>query len=484
MTRPVGAGLALPCCRFLQGRAGQALPLRHGAAWGLLLLTGCAHHAAPAAKEKADTPAALPAVQVVPVRRGTIEQTLPVSGTLMALRTQEATVMPPVAGVLDALPVHFGQTVQKGQIIAQLSTAALDGQIRQAQATLGQNRVQVQQAQVNALQQQAQTRTAIAQAEAALSGAQANLSGTRATLAGNEAALQNAQQSLARQQTLLANGLVAQKDVEAAQLAVRTADAQVQAQRQAVAAQEQTVSGQRHAVEAARAASLQDVVKREDIAVARQQMHNAEGALQTAQAQRALLTIRAPLTGQITTIGATVGETVDTTTKLATLANLSVMQLQMAVPGERARAIHAGQSVSFHLEGQAGKVYSAQVKSVGTAVDPASNTVPVLALVPNSRRAFRDDSPARAEIVLARHTDALLVPQAAVLFDADGKASIVTVGADGVAHVKEVKAGLAQNGLREMTAGAAAGERVAVSGNYGLPDGTKVSVAPNVKGTP
>ena len=123
--------------------------------------------------------------------------------------------------------------------------------------------------------------------------------------------------------------------MEAAELAVRTAQATVDAQRQTVAAQAQTVAGQRQAVAAARAASLQDLVKRKDIQVARQQVRNAPGALATAQAQEALYTIRAPLSGQVTQVGATVGETVDTTTKLATIADLRTLQLQIGVPAAR-----------------------------------------------------------------------------------------------------------------------------------------------------
>ena len=177
-------------------------------AWACLplLLAGCGHKATEDAATKR-RPAAGRAGGGRR-RRGTLERTLPATGTLTALRDHEATLSPPVAGVLDELPIRYGQAVHKGQVIAHLATRQLQGQIQQAQATIGQNLVQVQQAQANALQQQAQTRTAILQAQSALSGAQATLAGTRATLIGNEAALHNAEQTLTREQTLFAEGLV------------------------------------------------------------------------------------------------------------------------------------------------------------------------------------------------------------------------------------------------------------------------------------
>lgn len=449
----------------------------------LVLTAGCGHKQAGGGgdAEKTDS-APVPTVTVAPVMRGTLERSLPATGTLVALRDQEAALSPPVTGVLDALYVRAGQTVHRGQIIAHLSTRQLLGQIQQAQATIGQNRVQVQQAEANALQQQAQTRTAILQAQAAVRNAEATLSGAQATLTGADAALRNAEQNLARQQTLFADGLVAQKDVEAAQLAVRTAQAQVVAQRQTVDAQRQTVAGQRQAVAAARAAGLQDLVKRKDIQVARQQEANARGALQTAQSQLALYTLRAPLTGQVTTVGAAVGETVDTTTKVATIANLSRLQLQISVPTETASQVRPGERVTFTTDALPGRTLQTVIQSVASQVDPQTGTIPALAVVANPG-ALKDDTTVRAQIITERHSNVLVVPKSAVLTDPDtNQTSVMVIGTDEVAHVTEVTTGLS-NGIQvEITKGLSEGQKVAVAGQYGLADGAKVSAKPGSKG--
>ena len=337
--------------------------------------------------------------------------------------------------------------------------------------------MQVQQAQANAIQQQAQTQTAIQQALSAVSSARATLRGTQATLIGDEAALRNAQQAQARAQTLFADGLIAQKDVEAADLTVRTAQATVDAQRQTVAAQAQTVAGQQQAVAAARAASLQDLVKRKDVQVALQQVRNAQGALATARAQEALYTIHAPLSGQVTQVGASVGETVDTTAKLATIADLRTLQLQIGVPGSSARQVRPGEAVTFSVSSLPGETFRTTVSSVSSQVDAATGTVPVLATVANPRRLLRDDATVKVQIVVEQRQNILVVPQAAVLADPDtGKASVVVIGSDSVAHIAPVTTGLAAGGRVEITGGVSAGQRVAVSGQYGLPDGTKVGV--------
>ncbi len=441
-----------------------------------LLSAGCGHGGAkPAEDTRGAKP--LPSVQVAAVTRGTIEKTLPATGVLQTLPGREAAVSPPVAGVLSSLLVRSGQTVSRGQVIAQLSTQSLVGPLQQAQATVGQNQVQVQQAQANAFQQAAQTKTSILQAQATLNNAEAALAGAQATLTGADAAVRNAQENLARERTLFGEGLVPQKDVEATQLALRTAAAQQSAQRQAVAGQRQTVAGQQAAVEAARAAGLQDVVKRQDVLIARQQLRNSEGALTTARSQQALYTLHAPLSGQVSSVGATAGETIDTATKVAVIANLDQLQLLVSLPGSAVAAVKLGQPLTFRVRSVPGRIFRSTVSTIAPRVDAATGTVPTLAVVANPNHLLRDDTTARVAIVTERHANVFIVPKSAVLSDPDtGKPSVVTVGTDGIAHVVPVTLGLSAGDRVEIRSGVKIGDKVAVTNQYGLPDGAKVQV--------
>jgi multidrug efflux pump subunit AcrA (membrane-fusion protein) len=74
-------------------------------------------------------------------------------------------------------------------------------------------------------------------------------------------------------------------------------------------------------------------------------------------------------------------------------------------------------------------------------------------------------------IEVGQRARALLVPRAAVR---DGVAWVVD--ADGVAHRREVTAGLEGNGLVEITGGLAPGERVVVAGASLLSDGARTRV--------
>ncbi len=416
---------------------------------------------APADNASADTGA--PTLKLASATIGAIDATLPATGTLTAFSNRETKITPATAGTLQSLPIRLGQKVGRGDVLAQLSTAPVQGQITQAQAALQQSKVAVQQAQASAIGQEAQSSTGILQAQAQVSQAQASLQGDQATLI-------NARQTLSRSQALFNEGLIARKDVETAQLAVRTAQAQV-------AAQGRTIEAQRQNVAAARAASLQNAVKREDVKIAQQQVEGARAALQTARNQLALYTIRAPISGTLTSVDVGPGATVDTTTPIATLTDLSQLQLSIAVPADSASKISVGQTVKFEVQNLPNRVFTTRIDSLSNGIDAATGTLTAFAAVTNTSGHFKDDALAKVQIVTRHIAAAVLVPQSAVLADPQsGETSVVVVGADNIAHVRTVKTGLSEGGKTQITSGIKPNEKVAISGQYGLEDGTKVAV--------
>ena len=434
-----------------------------------LASTGCAHRTASA---DAPPPAA-PVVQVSTARVGTVERTLPLTATVSPLPNEEATVSTAVSGIVDQLPVRLGQTVAAGEVVAHLLTSTLTGQIDQAQATIAQDEIQVRQAQVGVIQQRAGAQASIEQAASAVASAQATLASDKATLDGDLAALRNAEEKLDRENALLKDGLVAQKDVEDAQLAVQTAQSVVDAQRQTVDAQRQTVDGQAHALQAANTGRLEDTIKREDVDVARAQVASAEGALRTAQSQLSLYTLRSPVSGQVASVGANLGETVDSSVKLVTIVNLDTLQLQLPIPAESIDDVHPGESVMYVVDGKSRQTV---ITMVGKQVDTASGTVTAYCEIPNPGHRLQDDQTVKATVTIDS-TTGVTVPIASVLTDpASGVTSVAVVGTDDTLHVDTVEVGLESNGVALIKSGIKSGDQVAVHGQYGVDDGTKVSV--------
>ncbi len=444
----------------------------------LLLGAGGCHSRAsgddPAASASAD--AVHPTVEMAVARCGAIEHVDRLSGQLVPLPDQEAAVSPLVSGVIDRVYVRFGEQVRRGQVIAHLSTATVDAQVRQAEATLAGAQVAVRQAIANATQQRAQTRTAIAQARAAVSAAQANVDGAQATLRANRAALATARQNLERTRSLVHGGVASQRDLELASLGVDTAQAGVTSQEATVSALRDTLRGTRQALEAAQAAVLQDEVKRQNVEVARQQLSSAVGALRGAVAQKAFYTLMAPCDGQVIAVRANVGETVDPSRVVALIANLSTLQLQVAVPVEHAAEVHAGLQLYFKVADAPGHIFHARLGVVGGAADAASSTVTATAEVANPDGLLHSGTVVSVHVVLARHERTVLVPDSALLTSKAGT-QVLLIGHGDTVHVAPVHTGIIDGGWVEVLDGVKAGDRVVAKGGYGLPDGTRVVVA-------
>ncbi|MCW3062567.1 MAG: family efflux transporter, subunit, partial [Capsulimonas sp.] len=97
--------------------------------------------------------------------------------------------------------------------------------------------------------------------------------------------------------------------------------------------------------------------------------------------------------------------------------------------------------------------------------------------VANPGHVLKDDLYVKARIAVDRHIGALIVPKSAVLDGTDGAQTVIMVSDDGTTHIKPVKTGLRQGDNIEILSGVAPKDHVVTLGGYGLPDGTKVTIA-------
>jgi RND family efflux transporter MFP subunit len=121
-----------------------------------------------------------------------------------------------------------------------------------------------------------------------------------------------------------------------------------------------------------------------------------------------------------------------------------------------------------------GEPLGATVIARPAAVESGSVTGPVR-LRPASSKSLTVGMAVQVEILGPEHGGVVLVPPSAVV--REGTASIVvTVGPDAKAHRREVEIGVVTAEAVEIRKGIAAGDKVIVRGQNGLPDGAAVTV--------
>ena len=261
------------------------------------------------------------------------------------------------------------------------------------------------------------------------------------------------------------------------QLDSRVADVQVQKARQAVSFAEANFERQKHllSVEATSKRLYQE---------AEQQLQVARDELANATAQRALLTVTAPLSGTVIRVNARPGDAVDPSTVLAEIVDLDRLVVTAKIRTGDVRFLQLGQNVELTSRRPESPESSgvpvetkAAISFIGSEVDPANDTVTVRAALP-ANSGLRPGQFVTLRVLYAEHRNSFAVPQDSVVTDSAGSSSWVAVVENNIASRRPVKTGIADHGLVEVQGdGLKEGEVIVATGSYGLPDHTRVRQA-------
>ena len=262
------------------------------------------------------------------------------------------------------------------------------------------------------------------QLAAALRGAEANLLAARASLEGAEAQLkkniveaegpdeQFARRAYDRAQVLFEQRLIPQSSLDDAHSLVDVAENRK------------------------RAAQSQLAIGRAKVTEARAQVAQAKAAADRAAEDVANATIRAPIRGTVLSRDVEIGSPVSSILNLGANATL-VMTLgdieQVFVRGKVDEAdighVRLGQPARIRVETFKDKVFNGkvtQISPMGVEKDNVTN-FEVRVSIDNPGKELKANMTANAEIVLEEHADALIVPEAAITYDAQKNAFVEVV---------------------------------------------------------
>ena len=193
--------------------------------------------------------------------------------------------------------------------------------------------------------------------------------------------------------------------------------------------------------------------------------------LQNAQAQLDLLRVTSPLSGTITRINTKPGNAVDVSTVVAEVMDLNRLVVKADIPSSASDDIKTGEE----LQVLSPKSVTANLAYVSPSVDSNSGTISAWAPLP-ADCGLKPGEFVPLHITTAIHTNCLAAPEASVVTDEDGKATLMLVHGN-EADQADVKAGFREGGLVEVEGtGLKAGDTVVTVGAYGLGDKTQIQV--------
>ena len=390
------------------GLIAGTLVLAAAGAWGYSTLSGASANIDPS--------------RLVTVETGTMLRSVVATGKVEPITKVE--IKSKANGIIERLLVDVDQIVQPGQVLAELDKENLTARLREARANL-----------------QA--------AEAAHEAAVAQL--RKNEIEAESPDVEFAKRNHARAEQLFDQKLVSQSALDEA----RTALDQAQNRQ--------------------RAASGQLVIARARVAEAVANTAQARAAVERAEEELANATIKAPIRGTVLTRDVEVGSPVSSILNLGANATL-VMTLgdieRVFVRGRVDEAdigqVQLGQAARITTETFRDRVFDGrvtQISPIGVERDNVT-TFEVEVSIENPGKELKANMTANAEIILEQFPGSLLVPEAAVTYDAQRNTfvDVVDAGAPDGRRRVPVKVG-AGNGARiQILEGVSAGDKVILPG--------------------
>jgi RND family efflux transporter MFP subunit len=217
----------------------------------------------------------------------------------------------------------------------------------------------------------------------------------------------------------------------------------------------------------------------------------AEAAVETARLNIGWTRVRSPIAGRVSRAEVTEGNLVQAgppdATLLTTVVSLDSMylyfdsdeQTYLRYSGRAAAAGNRGWRdarfpVYLGLANESGFPHQGRLDFVDNRIDPTSGTIRTRAIFSNRDRRLTPGLFARVKLVGSERAPALLVRDAAIGTDQDRKFVLVVGPGDSLAY-RPVELGRLTDGLRIVTKGVQAGEKVVVNGLMRVRPGMKVT---------
>lgn len=138
------------------------------------------------------------------------------------------------------------------------------------------------------------------------------------------------------------------------------------------------------------------------------------------KANLAKATIYAPFSGRIGLRTISEGAYITPQTIVAELVATNPIKLEFAIPGKYANEVKVGSTVSFTLEGDRTKQYSAKVYATANSINANTRTLAVRATTSNNNNQLKPGAFINVQLTLSKAAATILVPTEAVVPTATG----------------------------------------------------------------
>jgi len=372
-------------------------------------------------------------VQVTPVVSKPLTYSIKVTGDILPL--MQVDLFPKVSGYLERIPVHIGDLMKQGQVIAQIDQTDFLNKVKEIEAKVAQAKAQLTEIQTG-------TRTEeLRQAEEAVKQAQSRFD--------------NANLQHERVEALYRREVISKKERDLADMECTVAEAQLASSQQQLKLLRE---GARQEVRDSSQAKLGEME-----AILEQERNHLKDTK-----------IVAPFRGEVSRKYVDAGALVSSSTPLVNLVYTETLKIVANVLEKDIPLLKAGMKARIRVESYPEKVFEGRVEKINSALDLSTRTLQAEIYIPNSDRFLKPGMFANVEVVLLEKPQTLVIPREAVM-GAGGEISVFVV--EGKRAVRRpVALGYEQDRMVEILKGLNEGDQVVIKGQQLIKDGSAIRV--------
>jgi RND family efflux transporter MFP subunit len=384
----------------------------------LLLIAGCSRGPRQSEVQAASRKPQPLTVAVASAQTRQLERTISVTGSLIA--DESVTISPEISGRVVSIHADFGQSVRKGDVIAELDGAEYQIQLERARAALN----------------QALARLGLRP------GDEMQPPATTANLRQAQAQLEDAKFKFESAQRLVKSGDISQERFTEIEKSYRARQA---------------------AFDAAQ----------DELRMSWMNVESLRAEVKLAEKHLSDTVLHAPFDGSVSQRHVSPGQYVHENTAIVTLVKTRPLRLRVDIPEGATAFVRPGTSLSFTTDAAPGAIFRATVRELNPSLDPKNRSLTAEARLDAPDPRLRPGGFVQVQLVTDRAADSVMVPKQAV-YTVAGLTKVFSIR-DGRAVEHRVSPGREIDGWMEVPASVIrAGDQVAVSNVFALIDGAEV----------
>lgn len=182
--------------------------------------------------------------------------------------------------------------------------------------------------------------------------------------------------------------------------------------------------------------------------------------------------VESPLTGVVGRVYVDIGASVNVSSPVALVTNMSTAQIELSIPEQYVPKLSLGQRADVTVDAYPGMVFEGNVSKISPVIDLETRAAPIEIMIKNDKGYLQSGMFADVKLIIDKNENIPIVIKEAIMGKSPNYYVYVVEGYS--AKMRKVTLGIRQGSEYEIKEGLSAGDYVVIMGQQKLRDGAEV----------